>query len=207
MEVSSFNNAICKCLVQRLCIDTILMLKLKNPTYSSCGTPDDKASLWCVIRSRHNRVSIYRNLRTAGYVILQSPPECPPVPPHIRAVCEALELHGHIMQHHQDREHGAGWGEDVVLPHHSSASCLERVCCCSCSLSMRITKLISRSRSDWSLYGKNPAERWGRKCWRRPDGGYQRMKTLPLLGSDQQLADLQGIYKVSSIGCWELSHY
>ena len=91
-------------------------------------------------------------------------------------------LSGPIMQHQQGKEQGAGWGEDVVLPRHSSASCLERVCCCSCSLSMGITKLISRSRSDWSLYGKNPAERWGRKCWRWPDGGYQRMKTLPCSG-------------------------
>ena len=156
-----------------------LILKLKNPTVA--GTPDDKASLWCVIRSRHNRVSIYRNLRTAGYVILQSPPERPPAP-NIRTVCKALEQHSPIMQHQQGTEHGAGWGEDVVLPRHSSASCLERVCCCSCSLSMGITKLISRSRSDWSLYGKNPAERWGRKCWRWPDGGYQRMKTLPCSG-------------------------
>ena len=180
MEVSSFNNAICKCLVQRLCIDTILMLKLKNPTYSSCGTPDDKASLWCVIRSRHNRVSIYRNLRTAGYVILQSPPECPQCPPHHSCVWSfgATQSY-HAASSGQGARSRLGWGCCVAPP----ASCLERVCCCSCSLSMRITKLISRSRSDWSLYGKNPAERWGRKCWRRPDGGYQRMKTLPLLGS------------------------
>ena len=149
--------------------------------------------MWCVIRSRHNRVSIYRNLRTAGYVILQSPPECPQCPTHQSCVWSFGATRSyHAASSGQGARSRLGWG-CCVAP---SASCLDTVCCCSCSLSMRITKLISRSRSDWSLYGKNPAERWGRKCWRRPDGGYQRMKTLPLLGSGW----VSTKYPVSDVG-------
>ena len=200
MEVSSFNNAICKCLVQRLCIDTILMLKLKNPTYSSCGTPDDKASLWCVIRSRHNRVSIYRNLRTAGYVILQSPPECPQCPPHHSCVWSfgATQSY-HAASSGQGARSRLGWG-CCVAP--SQLSFLLRQ-----GLLLLMFFINANYKADikiaiWliTLWEKS---RWKVRTEMLAAAGWRVSKNENPAPARVRL----GIYKVSSIGCWELSHY